>query len=63
MRIAMFSSESLHSISSGGIGVQQLERLQTSSPAPAGCTLFYGNSSIRLWTRQKPPGIMSPMIK
>lgn len=30
--------------------VQELERRQASHPAPAGCVLFYGSSSIRLWT-------------
>jgi lysophospholipase L1-like esterase len=30
--------------------VQQLEQLQASNPAPANCILFYGSSSIRLWS-------------
>jgi lysophospholipase L1-like esterase len=39
--------------------VQNLERLQASNPLPAGCILFYGSSSIRLWTtlEQDFPGL------
>lgn len=30
--------------------VRSLEQLQASQPPPAGCVLFYGSSSIRMWT-------------
>lgn len=30
--------------------VQQIQRLQAYQPAPSACVVFYGSSSIRLWT-------------